>query len=224
MTSQRTRRTPVTTINSEQDIRRGVRVLTRKCPVLRRIYKSTGTPPLRRRAPGFGGLLRIIIGQQVSVASADAIWARCVDNIHPMSAVTVQGLSDDDLKRCGLSRPKIRTVRALSKAVLEDGLDLDGAAAQVHDTFRDQLLAVSGIGPWTADVFQLFCIGLPDAFAPGDLAMQIAAQDAFELDERPGADKLAQLAEAWRPWRGIAARLLWAHYAVLKQGRSGVVG
>ena len=93
---------------------------------------------------------------------------------------------------------------------------------QPDDTFRDALISVSGIGPWTADVFQMFCVGRPDVFAPGDLALQVAAQHAFELESRPGPELMLELAETWRPWRAVSARLLWAYYAVIKQGRSGI--
>ncbi len=222
MTSQGRRRATLVAIETEDDILRGVRSLRRKCPVMRKIYKATGTPPLRRREPGFAGLARIVVGQQVSVASANAIWGRCVEAIEPMSAARVAELTDDDFKACGISRPKIRTLRAISSAVLEEGLDLDGAALLPDEVFRDSLIRVSGIGPWTADVFQMFCLGRPDVFAPGDLAIQVAAQHAFDLDSRPTPDQLLDMAEAWRPWRAVSARLLWAYYAVLKQGRSGI--
>lgn len=222
MTSPKRQRTRITCIETEQDVLHGARALARKCPVMRKIFKATGTPPLRRREPGYEGLVRIIVGQQLSVASANAIWARCEAAIAPMSAENVAEMSDDALKACGLSRPKIRTLRSLSSAILDEGLDLDAAATAPADTFREALLSVTGIGPWTADVFELFCLGRPDAFAPGDLAVQVAAQHAYALDNRPSADELLELAEAWRPWRGVAARLLWAYYAVLKQGRSGI--
>lgn len=222
MAPQSKRRSTLISIETEDDILRGVRALNRKCPVMRKIYKATGTPPLRRREPGLGGLIRIVVGQQVSVASANAIWARCVDGIQPMSAARIAELTDDDLKACGLSRPKIKTLFAVSTAVLDEGLDLDGAALLQDDEFRADLLRVSGIGPWTADVFQMFWLGKPDVFAAGDLALQVAAQEAFGLDARPNPDQLHELAENWRPWRAIAARLLWAHYAMLKQGRSGI--
>lgn len=222
MAPQSKRRSTLISIETEDDILRGVRALNRKCPVMRKIYKATGTPPLRRRDPGFGGLIRIVVGQQVSVASANAIWARCVDGIQPMSAARIAELTDDDLKACGLSRPKIKTLFAVSTAVLDEGLDLDGAALLQDDEFRADLLRVSGIGPWTADVFQMFCLGKPDVFAAGDLALQVAAQEAYGLDARPNPDQLHELAEYWRPWRAIAARLLWAHYAMHKQGRSGI--
>jgi len=222
MTSSRKRPTRTATIETEADVLRGVRSLQRKCPIMRKIYKATGVPPLRRREPGFAGLFRIVVGQQVSVASANAIWSRCVDGIQPMSADRVVELTDGELRACGLSGPKVRTLRAISNAVLEDGLELNDATVMPQEAFRAQLLAVSGIGPWTADVFQMFCVGMPDTFAPGDLALQVAAQHAFELDERPSADELMVLAEQWRPWRAVSARLLWAYYAVLKDGRSGI--
>lgn len=222
MPAKQQHRTRSVVIETEEDILRGVRALRRRCPVMRKVHDATGAPPLRRREPGFEGLARIVIGQQLSVASANAIWARCVDGIAPMSAERIAALSDDELRACGLSRPKVRTLRAMSAAVIDDGLDLDGAAALSDDEIRERLLAISGIGPWTADVFQLFCLGRPDAFAAGDLAIQVAAQHAFELDDRPKPEALVERAEAWRPWRGVAARLLWAYYAVLKDGRSGI--
>ena len=125
-------------------------------------------------------------------------------------------------RACGLSRPKVRTLRAVATAVLADGLDLDGAAALSDDELRAALINVSGIGPWTADIFQMFCLGRPDAFAPGDLALQVAAQHAFNLDERPGEHAMVELAEVWRPWRSVSARLLWAYYAEIKNGRAGI--
>lgn len=216
------RRAALTCIETEDDVARGVRALRRRCPIMRKVYKATGMPPLRRRAPGFEGLIRIVVGQQVSVASANAIWARCEDIIQPLSAARVAEMSDDDFKACGLSRPKMRTLRAVADAVRAGDLDLDGAADLPEDEFRVALIGVTGIGPWTADVFEMFCVGRPDVFAPGDLALQVAAQHAFDLTERPGPEQMLEFAEAWRPWRAVSARLLWAYYAVLKQGRSGI--
>jgi DNA-3-methyladenine glycosylase II len=189
---------------------------------MRRVHTAAGDPPLRLREPGFQGLARIVVGQQLSVASAAAIWARCADTIQPMTARTLAGLDDRTLKGCGLSAPKIRTLRAVASAVLEDGLDLEGAGAMEEADLHEALTAIHGVGPWTADIFQMFCLGRADAFAPGDLALQVAAQHAFELDARPSAVELEALAEAWRPWRSVSARLLWAYYAVIRQGRSGI--
>lgn len=209
-------------ITCDDDVARGVRSLKRRCGVMRRVHKAAGDPPLRLREPGFQGLARIIVGQQLSVASAAAIWAKCMATIQPMSADEVARLDDATLKGCGLSAPKIRTLRAVARAVLDDGLELERAGALPDDALRGALISIHGVGPWTADIFQMFCLGRADAFAPGDLALQVAAQHAFELDDRPSPTELEELAEVWRPWRSVSARLLWAYYAVIKQGRSGI--
>ncbi len=186
------------------------------------MHDVAGDPPLRLRQPGFEGLARIVVGQQVSVASANAIWERTRAVIDPFEASTVLALGDEALRAAGLSRPKVRTLRAIARAIAEQGLDL-AALATADATFaRETLCSISGIGPWTADVFALFCMGQTDAFAPGDLALQAAAQMAFELETRPDAKALEALAERWRPWRAVAARLLWAYYKASKDASSGV--
>ncbi len=206
-------------VETNDHLERGIRALRRKCPVMREIHDQTGLPPLRRSTPGFAGLARIIIAQQLSVASAEAIWARCEAAIHPMEAETVRNLDDTVMQAAGLSRPKIRTLRALANAVLDEDLDLEATADLSDVDIRASLIAVSGIGPWTADIFLLFCLGRPDAFAPGDLALQIAAQNAFALEKRPSQAELIDLSEVWRPWRGVAARLLWSYYGTLKKNK-----
>ena len=121
----------------------------------------------------------------------------------------------------GLSRSKIRTLRAISDAC-SGGLDLTRLEACSDEEVHAALTQVIGIGPWTADVYIMFCLGRADGWAPGDLALQIAAQRALELDERPDKDEMMDIAERWRPWRGVAARLLWAYYAALKAQRTAV--
>lgn len=208
-------------IASDADIKDGVRALRRKCEVLRRVHDLTGHPPLRRRPAGFEGLARIIVGQQLSVASASAIWERTALACQPFEPAVLMALKDRQLAAAGLSRPKIRTLRAIAVACSGE-LDLmrleHASAEEVHAT----LTAVTGIGPWTADVYIMFCLGRADGWAPGDLALQIAAQQAFELDARPGNGEMLELAERWRPWRGVAARLLWAYYAAVKTKRTAV--
>ena len=220
--SRRPPKHAATAIDCEEDMLRAIRALRRKCRVMRRVHDATGLPPLRRREAGFAGLVRIIVGQQLSVASANAIWGKCERVIKPMSARRVAQLDDDALREAGLSRPKIKTLRALAKAVTADGLDLTGMHGASDDEVYMALTSVSGIGPWTADIFMLACLGRPDAFAPGDLALQIAAQHAFELDERPTSHELVELAEKWRPWRSVSARLLWSYYQVVKDQKSGI--
>ena len=207
-------------IEADRDINDGVKALRRLCPVMKRVYAATGDPPLRRRRPGFEGLARIIVAQQLSVASANAIWDRFAGLVRPLEAHRLLARADDELRAVGLSRPKIRTLRAMSEAVV-DGLDLAKLRQVPEQEVHARLTAISGIGPWTADIYLMFCVGHADAFAKGDLALQIAAQMAFPLDQRPSADELEELAERWRPWRGVAARLLWAYYKVIKDQKSG---
>lgn len=208
-------------IEAEADIAEGVAALRRACPVMSKVHDAAGHPPLRRREAGFEGLARIIVGQQLSVASAAAIWARTFAAVQPFTPERLLSLSDAELGKAGLSRPKIRTLRAVSQACV-DGLDLVALAEASDEDVHARLTEVNGIGPWTADIYLMFCLGRADAWASGDLALQIAAQQAFGLEERPTRDELQALAERWRPWRGVAARLLWAFYAVAKQQKSAV--
>ena len=141
--------------------------------------------------------------------------------MNPLAAERLLIATEEDLRGVGLSGPKIRTLRAVSQAV-RGGLDLTRLGTLNDEEVHAALTAVSGIGPWTADVYLLFCLGRADAFAAGDLALQVAAQHAFRLDERPDQRTLVELAERWRPWRGVAARLLWAYYRTVKATKSGV--
>ncbi len=206
-------------IQTETDLHDGIRALRRKCKVMRKVHDVVGLPPMRLRAPGFEGLARIIVGQQVSVASADAIWSRFEAAIRPMSVAQLQLVSDDALRAAGMSRPKIRTFRAIAEA---RDLDFARLALIADDEVHNALTSISGIGPWTADVYLLFCLGRADAFATGDLALQVAAQHAFGLERRPAALELLAMAETWRPWRGVAARLLWTYYRTVKAPKSGI--
>lgn len=204
-------------LESAADIRAGAVALRRLCPVMRRVHDVTGDPPLRRHAAGFEGLARVVVGQQLSIASAGAIWKRTAAAVVPFDAETFLLQDDATLRAAGLSQGKVKTLRAAAMAVRDGALTLD---VRVPDEdLREALMRVSGIGPWTADIYTLFCLGRADGFASGDLALQIAAERAFELDERPGAVALLDMAERWRPWRGVAAHLLWAFYAHSRAAR-----
>ena len=181
-----------------------------------------GAPPLRRREPGFAGLVAIIVSQQVSVASANAMFARVQAAFSPLDAASVLAADEAKLKACGLSQAKMNALKALAEATT-NGLDLAGLAALEAEAAHEALIAVKGVGPWTADIFLLFCLGHPDAFPAGDLALQEAARLALGLKQRPDARELERIAERWRPLRGVAARMLWAYYRGAKQ-RAGVVG
>ncbi|MGJ4858764.1 DNA-3-methyladenine glycosylase [Labrys sp. KB_33_2] len=207
-------------IHSRAEILAGVEALRALDPRLAAIHDLCGEPPLRRNEGGLEALAWIIVSQQVSVASARAIWARTKAVFDPFTAERLVSAPEADFRTGGLSMPKIRTLRALGQAVL-DGLDLHALAVLSADAARAELTKVKGIGPWTADIYLMFCLGHGDAFASGDLALQEAARMLLELEERPNAVALSEIAEAWRPWRGVAARLLFAYYAKMKN-RSGV--
>jgi len=173
-------------------------------------------PPLRRRKGGFEALLGAIVSQQLSVAAADTIWNR----------LTAAGLtrrralldaSDDALRACGLSRQKIRYARALAAAPIR----YPALAEMPSERVIAELVAIPGIGRWTAEIYAMFALGRADVLAAGDLALQEAARLLFELETRPTERALRELAEPWAPWRAVAARILWAYYRHAKN-REGV--
>ncbi len=207
-------------IRSLADIEEGVAALCAADPRLAAAHRLCGLPPLRRAPGGFEALASIVVSQQVSVASADAIWARTRAALAPFTPAVVDAAPDERFRAGGLSTPKIRTLRALSRAVL-DGLDLATLETMRAEDAHAALRSVSGIGPWTADIYVLTCLGHSDAFPSGDLAIQEAARHVLDLAARPRAADLLGLAEAWRPWRAVAARLLWSYYRFAKSGREG---
>jgi len=210
-------------IHSEEALAQAVSALVALDPVrLAPLVNITGLPPLRRRPPGFDGLVAIIISQQVSVASATAIMARVKAMFEPLVPQDILSAGDEPLRACGLSAPKIRTLTALSHALMTGTLDLGHLAHLPATQAHQALVAVKGIGPWTADVFLLFCLGHPDIWPVGDLALQEAMRMLFGLAERPDPREMTRLAEGWQPYRAVAARLLWAYYTVMK-ARAGVV-
>lgn len=214
---------PGPAIADEAGLREAADALRAKDPELVEMLVSIGgPPPLRRREPGFAGLAAIIVSQQVSVASATAIFGRLQERIAPLEAARLAAATEEELRGCGLSAAKIRALRALADAVAEGALDLAGLSALDAEDAHKMLVAVKGVGPWTADIFLLFCLGHPDAFPAGDLALQEAAKLALRLKRRPDAQRLEKIAERWRPWRGVAARMLWAYYWGVK-ARSGMV-
>ncbi len=208
----------MTPIETDADVEAGLTALIEANPELAAIATATGALPLRRRSADFAGLTQIVTAQQVSVASAAAIFERVRTLLSPLTPETLAAFSDEDLAAAGLSRPKIRTLRAVA-AACESGLDLAGLAEKPADEAHAALCRIKGIGRWSADIFLLFCAGHPDIFPSGDLALQIAVQDALDLDERPTQRDLDGIAHNWAPHRAVAARLFWAWYRVMKDGR-----
>lgn len=209
-------------IETEDDIVEGLAALSAACPHMEKVIALTGQPPLRRRENGFAGLARIIVGQQLSVASAGAIWARFEKAVRPLDAETLLRKRDATLRKCGLSAGKIGTIRTIARAIAQDGLDLNVLARAEDDIIREQLIALKGVGPWTADIYLMFCLGRADAWAPGDLALRYAVADAMAREEIPSFAEMDEIAEVWRPWRGVAARALWAFYAIRRTQKDSV--
>lgn len=176
----------------------------------------TGPLPLRRRKDGFEALLSAIVSQQVSVAAGDAIWRRlkAAGLTRPRR---IAAATDDELRACGLSRQKARYARALAAA----RLPYRTLRAAPTEEVVSALVAVPGIGRWTAEIYAMFSLGRADVFAPADLALQESARLLFGLEARPTERELRAMAEPWSPWRGVAARLLWAYYRVAKD-REGI--
>jgi len=203
-------------IKTPEDIAEGLAALAALDPRLAPIIATAGEVPLRLSQPGFASLVSIIVSQQVSRASADAIMGRLEALVDPLEATGVLAAGEDRFRAAGLSRPKQKTLVCIARAMVEEGLDLERMATIDADEAMARLTALHGIGPWTAEVYLLFCAGHPDIFPAHDVALQAAAGDALGMAARPSAKALYVQAESWAPWRGVAARLLWAHYRVMK--------
>ncbi|NPU13502.1 DNA-3-methyladenine glycosylase 2 family protein [Bradyrhizobium sp. 83012] len=210
-------------LDSQDILEDAIRDLVRQDTRLAPILQVTGMPALRRREPGFAGLAHIVCGQQLSTASAAAIWGRVQAAFDPFDADAIRRARADRLGRLGLSAAKIKTLKHIARELGAARLNFDVLANEDADAAHATLTALPGIGPWTADVYLLFCLGHGDAWPAGDLAVQEAVKVGLGLATRPTAKQMMPLAEGWRPLRGAAAHLWWSYYRVIKQ-REGVVG
>ncbi len=205
-------------IETEADLAEGAAYLSQLCPILAQLAETISLP-LRRRKSGFASLVSIVLAQQLSVAAADTIEKRLVARLKKLTPDTILKARSTSFRACGVSAPKIRTLKALAKAVKSRELDFKKVDTAHPELARDMLTKVSGIGPWTSDIYIMFALGHADGFAPGDLALQEAVRMAYGWKKRPDPDKLEGHARQWAPWRGVAARLLWAHYAQVKKAK-----
>lgn len=194
----------------------GAEWLARAEPRFAQALREVGPLPLRRQPDGFTALLDAIVGQQVSIAAADAIWRR-MEAAGLVAREAVVEASDEALRGAGLSRQKARYAKALALSEI----DFEALRGLADANVISSLTTVPGIGSWTAEIYAMFALGRADVFAPGDLALQEAARVLFDLPERPRERALRAMAEAWSPWRSVAARILWAYYRVAKE-REGI--
>jgi DNA-3-methyladenine glycosylase II len=207
-------------ITTEADLERAIEGLIAADPRFTALIATAGRPPLRRRPHGFAGLAATIVSQQLSTASAGAIWGRLAAAFDPFEPVAIMRARAAKLARLGLSGPKIKSLKEIARAIDRGGLAITTLGELAAEDAHAALTAVHGIGPWTADIYLLSCLGHADAWPAGDLALQEAARVAFGLRTRPTAKEMVPLAESWRPWRAVAARVLWTYYRTIK-GREG---
>lgn len=208
-------------IKSQTDIDKGMKYLCEISKELQAVSLIAEDVPLRLGVPNFEGLTAIIMAQQVSRASADAIFGRLKKLVSPFIAENYLNAGEKAWIEAGLSRPKQKTMLAVCDALIKGSLDLEKLCALPPKEAMEQMTSIKGIGPWTAEVYLLFSAGHADIFPAGDLALQEAVKLAFKLDERPSDKITRKIAEQWSPWRGVAARLLWNYYAVMQKGSDG---
>jgi DNA-3-methyladenine glycosylase II len=208
---------PSRLLNAQADLDFAVAALIKGDLRLQALVDRAGPPSLRRRPAGFPGLCAIVCAQQLSSASAGAIWGRLTAAVDPFHHETLRRARPSRLARLGLSQAKIKTMKALAAGIAKGEIDLPALAAMPADDAHAALTRLHGIGPWTADVYLLFCLGHADAWPAGDLALQEAARIALPLTTRPSTKEMIELAQPWRPWRGVAAHLLWTYYRAIKR-------
>ncbi|WP_424931132.1 DNA-3-methyladenine glycosylase family protein [Amaricoccus macauensis] len=203
-------------VETPEDVAEGCAFLASIEPRFAEALNWLAPLPLRRKPDGFAELLSIIISQQVSVASAQAVWSR-VEALGVVDADLILRCSDEDLRGCGLSRQKIRYAREIA----ESGIDFAALRGMSDDDLIARLVEVKGVGVWTAEIYAMFSLGRADVFAPGDLALRDAAHKLLGLEARPSEPELRALSLRWSPWRSVAARLLWEYYLTANR-REGV--
>lgn len=197
---------------TEETFRHTLKYLCNIDQDLAEVLDRYGPPPINLRNPGFQSLVQIILEQQVSLASANAVYRKLLDEVTPLTPSGFLALDDDTLLRIGFSRQKKLYCRHLSQAIMKNELNLTGLVKLEDELVRKHLMMVKGIGPWTADIYLLIALGRPDVWPGKDLALISALQDLKGLSEPPDPVVIEQLSNTWRPWRAVAARILWHFY------------
>lgn len=202
---------------TRESLAQGAWVLARRDSDLADLLCCHGLPPMWGRRPGFASLLRIILEQQVSLASAATLYRKLQQRAGSVTPHRIARLGADGLRTAGLTRQKARYCIGLAERLLQGELNLSAIAAATDDTARRQLLAVPGLGPWSVDVYFLMALRRPDVWPMGDLALAVALQRLKGLAQRPDEDAQRKLTAAWSPWRSVAARILWMDYLSAKR-------
>jgi DNA-3-methyladenine glycosylase II len=207
-------------ILDEQFFALAARKLSERDADLAAVIEKYRLPPLWTREPGFPTLVYIILEQQVSLASARALYQRLQDAVRPLTPARFLKLSDGEMHRLGFSRQKARYTRLLAEAIERKQFGLHKLHELEDDLAREQLTALRGVGPWTADIYLLSALRRPDIWPVGDLALATAVQEVKRLRNRPSPERLEKMSAPWRPWRAVAARLFWHAYLCKRGQRS----
>lgn len=202
---------PPNSLNQER-LERGITYLSEIDPALKQIVNKYGNPPMWSREQGFSTLIHIILEQQVSLASAKAAFIKLNDAAGELTPKRFLEFTDAELRSFGFSRQKAKYGRALSESILKGELNLEELEKDSDETVRKKLINIKGIGPWTANIYLLMALLRPDIWPPGDIALEKAAQKICNLPEKPNAEELSKRAEDWKPWRAVAARIIWHYY------------
>jgi DNA-3-methyladenine glycosylase II len=197
---------------SETNFQQAITQLCKRDENLAGIFDRIGAPPMWVREPGFPTLVRIILEQQVSLASAKAAYDRLLARVSPLTAGDFLTLTDEELKQIGFSRQKTGYCRALAESIRNGELNLKHFARLDDEEVRRKLIDLKGIGEWTAEIYLLMALRRPDVWPKHDLALAVAVQQVKQLKSRPSPEELEILSIPWKPWRAVAARLLWHHY------------
>jgi DNA-3-methyladenine glycosylase II len=199
-------------IRNETDLAEGVASLLVLDPAIAPVVEVCGRIPLRRIEPGFAGLAQIVVSQMVSKASASAIWNR-IAAAGPVTADTYLAHGPEIIATFGLSRAKATALTHIAEAVSSGDLKLEEIALLPEAEAYARLISLRGVGPWTAQVYLMFCVGRADIFPEGDVALRAAIGHAFFKGVRPSVADVVEIARRWSPWRAVAARIFWAYYA-----------
>ena len=197
---------------NEKSLLEGISYLAGKDTYLAQIVNDFGNPPMWDRNPGFPTLLHIILEQQVSLASAKAAFTKLETASGEITPKRFLAFSDEDFREFGFSRQKTRYGRELSRAILNGQLNIAALGELDDQSVRRELIKVKGVGEWTANIYLLMTLLRPDIWPTGDLAIAKAVQAVYNLSKRPTQDELKLIAEQWKPWRAVAARILWHYY------------
>ena len=208
---------------NEQVFAQGVAELVQRDADLAAVVAKYGRPPLWTRVPGFPTLLYIILEQQVSLASARALYEKLQEAVRPLTPRRFLKLTEGEMRRLGFSRQKAHYTRLLAEAIQRRELQLHTLHELEDKLARERLIALKGIGPWTADIYLLSALRRPDIWPIGDLALATAVQEVKRLRKRPSPDKLEKMSAPWRPWRAVAARLFWHAYLCKRGQRTATI-